>query len=205
MNWAILCWLMIGQQFNGTASTAIRESEVTGMASQDTLRRRPSTRHRTTPRRPPRQPVPVPASVPRPDRDTVTHRYSGGAVSVVLHPFVHGKRTIILYDRKGNPTIDLQEVRQSYSVSYRLKFRSDGSVEHIEEHTNRGASMYWFTCGMTFSNNNEPEWRRCQQHPQRQVERPGSNDYYWHRQTKEWRKQEVSRENLPPPGGQRRR
>jgi hypothetical protein len=123
--------------------------------------------------------------------DTLYYKYTDGKLSVKKFPRHEGRSKILIYDRQGNITIELEEVVLSYSVSYNIKFREDGSVNNIHEHTNPGASMYWYDCNMTFSNNNEPEWRKCEQHPMRSLEHPDANKYYWDKKTKQWIKQEI--------------
>jgi hypothetical protein len=82
----------------------------------------------------------------------------------------------------------------SYQVTYDINFRNDGSVNTIKEHTNPGASRYWYDCLMTFSNNNEPEWRKCEQMPMDRLELASANKYYWNKASKQWVKQEVVQE-----------
>lgn len=123
--------------------------------------------------------------------DTLIYKYTDGKISVKKFPRYEGRSKILIYDRQGNITIELEDVLMSYSVSHNIKFREDGSVNNINEHTNPGASMYWYECNMTFNNNNEPEWRKCEQHPVRSIEHPNANKYYWDKKTKQWIKQEI--------------
>lgn len=148
----------------------------------------------------PKQPTPEPVK-PKPEKktqtpapyveDTLYYKYTDGKLSVKKFPRHEGRSKILIYDRQGNITTELEDILMSYSVSHSIKFREDGSVRAINEHTNPGASMYWYECNITFNNNNEPEWKKCEQHPVRAVEHPNANKYFWDKKTKQWIKQEV--------------
>jgi len=129
--------------------------------------------------------------------DTVYHYFSNRKLSVKEHPFNNGRRKIEVFDyMTGKVNIELEDVRMSFSVSHRLRFRNDGSLERVSVHENPGASRYWYECEMTFSNTNEPQWQTCQQMPMDRVEFPSK--YYWDKSRRQWIKQEIIIEQPVP-------
>jgi hypothetical protein len=147
----------------------------------------------TTPK--PVTPVIKKEPAPKPYKeDTIYHKYKNGTPSVTIFPRHEGRRKILVYNRQGKITIELEEVIMSYQVTYDFNFREDGSVNTLKEHTNPGTSRYWYDCQITFSNNNEPEWKKCEQFPMDRLEHPNANKYYWNKSNNQWVKQEYVEE-----------
>jgi hypothetical protein len=83
----------------------------------------------------------------------------------------------------------MEAVRSSYQVSVELRFQPNGAVQNAHIHINPGASLYWYDTDITFSLNNEPEWKISQQHPMNQLALPQPE--YWDKKLKTWKKQET--------------
>jgi hypothetical protein len=111
------------------------------------------------------------------------------AVSVKITPWKDSKQQTILFDPFGNETYKMEAVRSSYQVSVSLRFQPNGAVDKAHIHTNPGASMYWYETDITFSLNNEPEWKNTEQQPMNQLKLPQPE--YWDKKLKAWQKQEA--------------
>jgi len=129
--------------------------------------------------------------------DTVFHYYKNmnRKVSVKITPWNNAKRWTILYDPFGNETYRMESVRMSFTISVDLKFHDNGAVSEAKIHNNPGASMYWYETYITFSINNEPEWKRSERLPLQSLNDIEPHEY-WVKATKQWKKQEVM-EGLP--------
>jgi hypothetical protein len=137
------------------------------------------------------KPKSKPGEVKQAQSDTVIHYYDGNkAVSVKVTPEVNGEKFYLLFDPFGKETYRMESVRKSYSSSVRLRFRPNGSVEKADIHFNPGASLHWYETYITFSINNEPQWKVSQQMPMRSAADFPQKEY-WDKQTAQWRKQEI--------------
>lgn len=127
------------------------------------------------------------------ENDTIYHYFSNRKLSVKVHPFMNGRRKIQVFDLiSGKVNIELEDVRLSYSVNYRLRFRPEGLLEKVNVHENPGASPCWYECEMTFSNTDEPQWQTCEQLPMDQLRFP--EKYFCNQATGQWVKQETVKE-----------
>ncbi len=125
-------------------------------------------------------------------------RMGKNKVSVRITPWKDGKRKMYLYDPYGNVTFEREDVRMSYSDTATIKkFHDNGAVAVLDIHLNPGASMYWYETTITFSINNEPEWKTATKHPST-LEELMDNKYYWDKKEKVWKKQEIIREQPVP-------
>lgn len=109
-------------------------------------------------------------------------------ISVIITPWLDGKRTITLFDTLGNETYRFKDVRLSYSNTTEIKeFHQNGAVSKINNHLNPGASMYWYDTDIYFDINNEPISKM-------ELRQPASLDDYmngksiWNKKTKSWEK-----------------
>ena len=129
--------------------------------------------------------------------DTVFHYYKNmnKKVSVKITPWNNGRQMTILYDPFGNETYRMESMRMSFTISVELKFHDNGAVSEAIIHNNPDASMYWYKTYITFSINNQPEWRRSEQFPQQSLSDIKPPEY-WDKKTQQWKKQEVM-EGLP--------
>jgi len=134
----------------------------------------------------------------KPQNDTLIYRFAGGGVSVKVLPWVDSKQLIEIYSLQGEVVITLENINLSYHVSNTLHFRSDGSLERVNEHFNPGASMYWYDTVIHFEPDNEPAWKITFQYPQRTVEDSMGEKYLWNRSQKRWVKQEIVIETIQP-------
>ncbi len=130
--------------------------------------------------------------------DTLLYHFAGGSISVKVYPWVDSKQLIEVYSLKGGVVITLENINLSYNVSNTLHFRSDGSLERVNEHFNPGASMYWYDTVIHFEPDNEPAWKITYQYPQRTVEDSMGEKYLWDRNQKRWVKQEIVIETIQP-------
>ncbi|HOU75437.1 MAG TPA: hypothetical protein PLW22_11845, partial [Tenuifilum sp.] len=130
--------------------------------------------------------------------DTLLYHFAGGVISVKVYPWVDSKQLIEVYSLKGGVVITLENINLSYNVSNTLHFRSDGSLERVNEHFNPGASMYWYDTVIHFEPDNEPTWKITYQYPQRTVEDSMGEKYLWDRNQKRWVKQEIVIETIQP-------
>jgi hypothetical protein len=125
-------------------------------------------------------------------------RMGKNKVSARITPWKDGRRKMYLYDPYGNITFEREDVRLSYSDTATIKkFHENGAVAVLHTHMNPGASMYWYEATITFSINNEPEWKTKMKHPST-LEEMMNNKYYWDKKTKTWKKQEIIREQPVP-------
>lgn len=88
--------------------------------------------------------------------DILIYSFAEGGVSVKVYPWVDGKQQIEIYGLQGGVVYTLENINLSYHVSNTLHFRSDGSLERVNEHFNPGAGMYWYETEIHFDNDNEP-------------------------------------------------
>lgn len=118
--------------------------------------------------------------------------YSNGKLSLWISPWKDGRRYWKLYDLYGNETIELEEVRLSYSVSYDARFHENGAVHMIHFSENPGAANFWYEGEMEFSTTNEPITRRVRKMPFENLEEMVKRKWvYWDKRTKSWKEQEV--------------
>lgn len=130
--------------------------------------------------------------------DTLIYHYAGESVSVKVYPWVDGKQLIEIYGIQGEVVYRLENINQSYHVSNTLHFRSDGSLERVNEHFNPGASMYWYDTVIHFEPDNEPAWKITYRYPQMSIEDAMGEKYLWNRSHKRWVKQEIVIETNQP-------
>jgi hypothetical protein len=135
------------------------------------------------------------------EKETVHYynpRMGKNKVSVRISPWKDGRRKMYLYDPFGNVTFEREDVRLGYSDTATIKkFHDNGAVAVLYIHMNPGASMYWYETTITFSINNEPEWKTSLQQPAT-LEDHLNSKYYWDKKTKTWKKQEIIREQPVP-------
>jgi hypothetical protein len=125
-------------------------------------------------------------------------RMGKSKVSVRITPWKDGRRKMFLYDPFGNVTFEREDVRMSYSDTATIKkFHDNGAVAVLYIHMNPGASMYWYETTITFSINNEPEWKTSLQQPATLEDHLNSKSY-WDKKTKTWKKQEIIKEQPVP-------
>ncbi|MCC6583366.1 MAG: hypothetical protein IT271_06665 [Chitinophagales bacterium] len=109
-------------------------------------------------------------------------------ISVIVTPWLDGKRTVTLFDTLGNETYRFKDVRLSYSNTTEIKeFHQNGAVSKMHNHINPGASMYWYDTDIYFDINNVPISKM-------ELRQPASLDdnmngkSLWNRETKSWEK-----------------
>jgi len=131
--------------------------------------------------------------------DTIYYFYKNSKeVSVKITPWQDQKRKILLYDPYGRETYSIEDTRHSYTSTSEINsFHSNGAVDRIDTHLNPGASMYWYKSSTTFEINNQPLWQTNQRFPS-SLEDYTNNASYWDNTCKCWKKQEVSKDDLPP-------
>lgn len=118
--------------------------------------------------------------------------YSNGKLSVRISPWKEGRRYWKLYDLYGNETIELEEVRLSYTVSYDARFHENGAVSVIHFSENPGAANFWYEGEMEFSTTNEPITRRVRKMPYESLEEMSRRAWqYWDKRSGTWKEQEV--------------
>jgi len=134
----------------------------------------------------------------KPQNDTLIYHFAGGGVSVKVFPWVDSKQLIEIYSLQGGVVITLENINLSYQVSNTLHFRSDGSLERVNEHFNPGASLYWYETETRFEPDNEPAWKITYRYPQMGIEDSMGEKYLWNRSQKRWVKQEIVIETIQP-------
>ncbi|MFN8288424.1 MAG: hypothetical protein U0V74_16825 [Chitinophagales bacterium] len=122
--------------------------------------------------------------------DTTFYYYPNGSVSVKITPWKDGNRYLLFYNRKEQLTYTQNDKRMSYSVLTQLRFKTNGAVEKAEIHENPGASMYWYETSISFSDDNDPEWKVNQRIPVESLS-DKSTTYYWKKASKQWVLQEA--------------
>lgn len=145
-----------------------------------------------------KKPLPTPLTV---DNDTTFYYYTGSPkrVSVKVTSWINGRRRVIFYNPYGDITYTCNDARLSYTITTHLKkFHSNGAVALIEIHNNPGASMNWSDTDITFSINNEPQWKTIHKKPVESLEEAMQNKFYWDDKKKDWIKQEIVREQPVP-------
>ena len=157
---------------------------------------------------PPTPPPPVPTDdrkknpTPAPvvgGSETAVYYYTGSKKkSAEISPWVDGKRTITLYDPFGKVSYIFSDRNLSYSITTRLvTFHSNGAVQKAVVHNNPGASISWSESQITFSINNEPEWKEVTMYPV-ELTIDGNPKYYWDKKQQNWVKQEIIEEQPVP-------
>jgi hypothetical protein len=125
--------------------------------------------------------------------------YQNGKKSVVISPWVDGRRTTTLYDPWEKETYQFDERRMSFSIIAEVvEFHPNGAVSKVNLSNHPDASMYWYESTYTFGINNQPEWMYSTQYPQTTLTMPGDNAYYWDKKKGTWVKQEVAIETITP-------
>lgn len=132
------------------------------------------------------------AVVSKPKNDTTYYYYATKKVSVKVAPMVDNDQKVLLYDRAGNVTYTFINSRKHGVTRTELTYRADGSVEQAVTTTHPDAGIHGYKTTTTFSSANEPEWQTSEKDPMRNLELP--NNYYWNKTTKQWVKQEVSKD-----------
>lgn len=124
---------------------------------------------------------------------------NGNRLSLKIIPLDNHSRDFVLYDPWGKETYRLEQRIHSYSVTVHiLDWHANGAVKTVRVNTNPGASMYWYESTYSFGLNNEPEWRVDRQLPERNLDYPGENSFYWDKSARAWKKQEVIYEQPVP-------
>jgi hypothetical protein len=131
-------------------------------------------------------------AVAKPKNDTTYQYHTNKKVSVKTAPWSNEEQKIWLYDRAGNVTYTFVNSRKHGVTRSEFKFRADGSVEQAITTTHPDAGIHGYKTTTTFSVANEPEWQTSEKDPMRNLELP--NSYYWNKTTKQWVKQEVSKD-----------
>jgi hypothetical protein len=116
------------------------------------------------------------------------HYFTNGKVSVIFHPWKESKQQIDFFDAKGNQTYSCTNVHLSYTVRYELKYRNDGSVSEMIEHSNPGASMYSYVTYYEFDSQNNPLNKRTEAMPPSSLEEMMNNHFTWDIEKKLWLK-----------------
>lgn len=132
----------------------------------------------------------------KPKNDTIYNYYSNKAISVKTAPWKNGEQQIWLYDLKGNVTYTFTNSRNHGVTRTEFKFRQDGSVSEAVTSMQPDGGIQHYTTYITFSNSNEPEWKRSEKYPASVTAFP--DDYYWNKSTKSWKKQETIEEQPVP-------
>ena len=124
--------------------------------------------------------------------DTTYQYYATKKVSVKTAPMAEGEQKVWLYDRAGNVTYTFINSRNHGITRTEFSFRADGSVEQAVTTQHPDGGIHGYKTTTTFSSANEPEWQTSEKDPMRNLELP--NSYYWNKTTKQWVKQEVSKD-----------
>lgn len=134
--------------------------------------------------------------VTKPKNDTIYSYYNNKKVSVKTSPWTNMEQKIWLYDLKGNVTYTFTNSRMHGVTRTEFKLRDDGSVSEAVTSTQPDGGIQHYTTYITFSNSNEPEWKRSEKYPASVTAFP--DDYYWDKNTKSWKKQETIEEQPVP-------
>lgn len=122
----------------------------------------------------------------KPNTDTVFYRFTDGRVSVKVCPFIQNERTILIFNPFGEIVYTLTDTRKSYSVTNQLKFRANGSIQEVRQRTNPDAGRFWSECMITFSEENNPQRKHCNQMPAETLLDAMGKVYYWDKAKKSW-------------------
>lgn len=126
--------------------------------------------------------------------DTTFYYYTGTRKkSVVVTPWVNGRRKVLFYSQTGKLNYQNDDVHMSWSNTTELKsFHPNGAASLIIVHNNPGASMYMYETSISFGTDNEPQWKTSRQIPE---ERLGSDvKFKWDKTSQTWIKQENEKE-----------
>jgi hypothetical protein len=124
------------------------------------------------------------------NNDTMYHYFSNGNLSVKIEP-MSDRQLIRIYNLKGEEVYQLENVRMSYSVSNKITFRANGSVEKVNTHTNPGASMYFYESEILFDTDNTPTFMRSFRKPTMSINDAMGDKYLWDINKGGWVKQEI--------------
>lgn len=127
--------------------------------------------------------------VAKPKNDTTYSYYSNKKVSVKTGPWIDNEQKVFLYDLKGNITYTFTNSRKHGSTHTEFKYRPDGSVSETTTSMQPDGGIQHYKTIITFSQQNEPEWKRSEDYPTKVLAMPDS--YYWDKNTGQWKKQEA--------------
>jgi hypothetical protein len=147
----------------------------------DTKKKQPENEHKL--KKIPSQPQKInthKAAIPE-DEDTIKYYYKNNhKISCKITPWNNGKRKLLFYNPNGIISYIIEDMKFSFtSISEINKFHENGAVALVTVNLNPDASMYWYKSVISFSQNNEPEWKEDHQYPEEHVLMPGSNRSYW--------------------------
>lgn len=107
-------------------------------------------------------------------------------ISTLTTPWKNEKRKILFYDKQGNKTYEIEDVRHSYSSITTLRYHDDGSVIDALTHLNPGASMYWYETITRFDKENEPLNQETTEYPEKLSVTDNNKLKTWDKINKKW-------------------
>lgn len=117
--------------------------------------------------------------------------YDTRQLSVKINAWDNGRQKIELYDKQGNKTYELENIKLSFHQSNKLTFHKNGTLESTFIKLNPGASRYWYETTIQFDENNNPLNKVSKQMPAESVLDAMGKTYLWKTQKKDWILQET--------------
>lgn len=132
------------------------------------------------------------------ESDSTYYYYTGTKKkSVVITPWVNGRRKVLFYSPAGKLTYQNEDVRMSWSNITELNsFHPNGAASSVIIHNNPGASMYMYETTISFGTDNEPQYKTSHQIPEEHLEMPVG--FYWDKASQTWKKQETGQQQEIP-------
>lgn len=118
--------------------------------------------------------------------DTLVYYYKNSKQkSVVITPRKDNQWLIILFNKVGQITYQIENVIKSYSSTSEIKhFHENGAVSQITSSMNPGASMYMYHSTTYFNEDNHPTYQETSQTPANSLD--DYKRYDWDNEKKVW-------------------
>ncbi len=116
--------------------------------------------------------------------------YVNKAVSVVKSEWKENRRSIQLFDLKGNNTYTTEEVQASFQVRVSFTFHKNGAVKTATIRTNPGASRYHYETMIEFDSVNQPLTKIKKRLPEDYETISKQKIEFWNRKQQRWVTQE---------------
>lgn len=123
--------------------------------------------------------------------ESLSYYFNTKQLSVKINPWDNGRQKIELYDKQGNKTFELENIKHSFHQTNQLSFHQNGALQSTFIHLNPGASRYWYETTIQFDENNNPLNKVSKQMPSESILEAMGKTYLWNTQKKDWILQET--------------
>ena len=118
--------------------------------------------------------------------DIIVYYKGTKIISTLTTPWKNEKRIIQFFDKLGNKTYEIEDIKHSYTSITTLRYHEDSSVIDALTHLNPGASMYWYETTTRFEKNNEPTFQETTEYPEKLSALNNDKLKTWDKVNKKW-------------------